>query len=469
MLKGEIALVKDLTRGSPTKLIIMFALSMLASSMMSYVYSTTDSLMVSWYIDPDALGAISAASPASGLIEGFACATVGGFSILAGRIFGAGDLQRLRNMMANVVYLSAAFVGLATLICTVFCRQFVLLMNTPAGFVDMATSYLFILMVAMPIAGVCWVCGSMFRALGDSKTPLMISAICGLSNVVFNALFLGLIRTGIEGAAYGTVCANALGAVLYLIFLKKRMNILLFGKEDAYISVPTMKILLSNGIPLGLLNSVITVGAMILQIAVNGHGEVVVNGIAIGGRVITIFWMFFQTFESSIIYFCAQNLGAGRIDRVRRGVKNTLLINLGIGAVCLVVALLFGKYIYMMFVGDSPEIIAVAEQYVFTQIVFFPLMVTLCVWRGGLKGLGSTVPAVLCGGIELISRMVVSFCFADNLTVLYFAGPLAWIGASIFLAILYPRTLRRREREFASIKQKQEAAEQVEKENSVTV
>lgn len=460
-------MVKDLTRGSPTKLIIMFALSMLASSMMGYVYSTTDSLMVSWWIDPDALGAISAASPASGLIEGFACATVGGFAILAGRVFGSGDVKRLKNIMANVVYLAILFVGAATLICTVFCRPLVLLMNTPEGFVDMATSYLFILMVAMPISGICWVCGSMFRALGDSKTPLMISAICGLANVVFNAFFLGVVGMGIEGAAYGTVCANALGAVMYLIFLKKRMHVLLFGREDSSVSFPTMRILLSNGIPLGLLNAVITVGAIILQVAVNSHGESVVNGIAVGNRVLMFLWMFFQTFESTIVYFCAQNIGAGQIDRVRRGVRNTLLINFGIGAVATVLALCFGKYIYMMFVGDSPEIIAVAERYLFTQVIFFPLMVTLCIWRGGLNGLGSTVPAVLCGVIELISRMVISSFFAENLTVLYFAGPLAWIGASVFLAILYPRTLKKREREFEAVKREKESREAIDEETMV--
>jgi len=453
-------MVKDLTRGSPTKLIIMFALSMLASSMMSYVYGTTDSLMVSRYIDPDALGAISAASPASGLIEGFACSVVCGFAILAGRVFGSGDVKRLKNIMANVVYLSIVFVGAATLICTLFCRPLVLLMNTPEGFVDMATSYLFILMATMPISGICWVCSSMFRALGDSKTPLMISAICGLSNVVFNAFFLGVVGMGIEGAAYGTVCANVLGAVMYLIFLKKRMHILIFGREEAHISFPTMKTLLSNGIPLGLLNGVITVGAIILQVAVNSHGEDVVNGIAVGNRVLSFLWMFFQTFESTIVYFCAQNLGAGRVDRVRRGIRNTLLINFGIGAVCTVLVLFFGKYIYMMFVGDEPAIIGVAEQYLFTQVIFFPLMVTLCIWRGGLNGLGSTVPAVTCGVIELISRMIVSFCFADNLMMLYFAGPLAWIGASVFLAILYPRTLKKREREFEGAKAKTELEEQ---------
>ena len=452
-------MTKDLTKGSPTRLIISFALSMLASGLMSYVYSTTDGLMVSWYVDVDALGAINAASPFNDLVVGFAASVISGFSILAGRIFGSGDLQRLRNVMANVVYLAAVLVGAATVICAVFCRTFVLMMNTPAGFVDMATTYLFISVLCMPVSAISWVCAGMFRALGDSKTPLTISAISGASNVVFNFFFLGVLHMGIEGAAYGTACAVALGSSLYLFFLRKRMRVLIFGKEDAAVSIPTIKILLSNGIPLGLLNGVITVGALILQIAVNGHGEDVVTGIAMGNRVLTILWMIFQSFESAIIYFCAQNLGAGRVDRVRRGVRNTLLLNLGIGAVGTLLAVLFGKYIYMLFVGNHMEIVAIAEQYLFMQVIFFPTMVTLCMWRGGLQGLGSTVPSVMCGVIELISRAVICLFFADNLTILYFAGPLAWIGASIFLSILYPRTLKKLERQCTLEKNAEDALE----------
>ena len=447
-------LTKDLTQGSPTRLIVTFTLSMLLSSMMGYIYGTTDSLMVSHYVDPAALGAISAASPASSLIEGFACATISGFSILAGRIFGSGDEKKLKNVMVHVLFLSAIFVGVATLICTVFCRPLVLLMQTPEGFVDMATNYLFILMCAMPISGISWICGGMFRALGDSKTPLLVGTVSGFSNVAFNALFLGPLGMGIEGAAYGTVCATALGALLYIVFLFTRMRVLLFGREDIFISKRTVKTLLSNGLPLGLLNAVITVGAVILQIAVNSHGENVVTGIALGGRVLSIFWMVFQNFESAIIYFSAQNLGAGRIDRIKRGVRNVLIINLCVGALLTFVGNFFGKYIYMLFVSSDhaafEEIVSYAGLYLLTQTVFFPFMVTLCMWRGGLKGLGSTVPAVLCGVIELILRVVISVFFSKNLIILFFAGPAAWVFASIFLAILYPRVLRRTERRIAA-------------------
>lgn len=446
------SLAKDLTQGSPTRLIVSFALSLLVSSMMSYVYSTTDSLMVSHYVDPSALGAISAAAPAITLVDGFISSTVSGFSLLAGKIFGAKDEARLKNVMVHVVLLTAILVGASTVLCAVFCRPLVELMQTPASFVDMATSYFFILTVTKPISAIGWVCGAMFRALGDSKTSIVIGAVSGISNVFFNAIFLGVFGMGIEGAAYGTACAVVLSSVMYLILLRLRMRVLIFGRADLYPDRRTVKTLLSNGLPLGLLSSVISLGATILQVAVNGHGEDAVTGVALGGKVLSVLWMVFLNFESAIIYFCAQNLGAKRVDRIRRGIRNTLLISFGVGALLTFVGIFFGKYIYMLFVGgDYPHIIEYAEQYFFTQAIFFPVMVTLSIWRGGLKGLGSTVPAVLCGVIELIVRTVVSVFFSDNLTVLFLAGgPLAWVLVSIFLAILYPKMLRSTERRVAA-------------------
>lgn len=439
-------MVKDLTKGRPTGLIIMFALSMIASNALSYVYSMTDSLMVGWYVSTDALGAIGSASPFCDLITGFVAAAISGFALLAGRTFGARDHRTLRKLMANVIYLSGGLVLVATLICTVFCRTFVEWMNTPEGFVELATSYLSVIMVGMPVSAISWVCGAMFRALGDSKTPLMISGLCGALNVFFNFLFLGIFQCGIVGAAYGTLCASLTGAILYLICFCRRMQILHFGREDASFSMPLCRQLLRDGLPLGLLSSVITIGALILQMAINGHGEEVVTGINIGTRLLAILWMGIQSFEGAVVYFCAQNIGAGRVERVRGAVRNILLICIGIGGVCAALCIFFGRYYYMLYVGENETLIKYASDYIFTQVIFFPFMAMLCIWRGGLKGIGNTMPAVMCGVIELISRLLVSFFFADNLMILYFAGPAAWVAASIYLGISFPHFLKKREK-----------------------
>ena len=441
---------KDLTRGDPTRLILTLAISMLVSSLMSFVYNTTDGLMVSRFVSADALGSISAASPIYSLIETLAGAVISSFSIYAGQVFGSGDMKRLKKMMANAVYLTAIFALAVTLIGVLFCRRLVLVMNTPPGFVDLATTYYFIIALSHPIASVTWLCAGMFSATGDSKTPLLISLISGGSNVVFNFLFMGIFDMGIAGAALGTLCAITIGSGLYLLFLFTRVRVLLFGKEDAAPSRDIIKTLLVKGVPLGMVSSVITAGAMILQIAINGHGEDVVTGIATANRVVYFIWMIFQSFESALLYFCAQNLGAGHIDRVRQGVRRTMMMNMGFGAVCAVLSILLGKFIYILFVGNNQAIINVAHEYLIRQVIFFPIMVTLCVWRGTLKGLGSTVPAVICSMIELITRAVLCAFFADNLQVLYFAGPIAWGCTSAFLAVLYPIICKREEKRIAA-------------------
>lgn len=443
-------MVKDLTRGNPTRLIISFALSIIASSALGYVYGMTDSLMVGWYVSTDALGAIGAASPFCDMIQGFVASAISGFSLLAGRIFGSGDHQRLRKLMANVIYLGGGMVLVATVICTVFCRSFVSWMNTPAGFVDLATTYLSVIMLGMPISAVSWVCGAMFRALGDSKTPLMISALCGALNVFFNFLFLAVFPMGIVGAAWGTLCASLTGAVLYLICFRRRMQMLHFGREDAGFSMPIVRQLLADGLPLGLLNSVVSIGALILQVAINGHGESVVTGINIGTKLLGIIWMIIQSFESAVVYFCAQNIGAGRADRVRGAVRRVLLICMGVGGICAALSIFFGRHFYVLYVGENEELIRYAATFIFIQVIFFPFMSMLCIWRGGLKGIGNTMPAVMCGVIELICRLAVSFLFSDNLMLLFFAGPAAWVTASIYLGISFPRALRSKEEQRAA-------------------
>lgn len=474
-------MVKDLTQGKPRQVIVMFAISMLATSLMSYVYSTTDSMMVSWFVDKHALGAVSSISPPMGMIEGFLASMIGGFAIFAGRVFGSGDRERLRKLMANATMLTAVTVIPVTILSCTFSNGVLTLMNLPESFRDGARVYYLIIMAAMPVSSIGWVCAGMFRALGDSKTPLIISGICGALNVVFNFIFLKPIPMGIAGVAIGTVCSNVVGAVMYVVLLKRRMPLLLFGKADLHFSRPTVKILLSNGIPMGLLASVINIGATILQIAVNGHEETVVTGIATGGKLLSMVWIFIQVFESALVYFCAQNLGAGRYDRVREGIRSTTIIMLIIGAACAAFSIFCGEFVYRLYVGwgDDPEttaIIKYASQYIFTQVIFFPFMVGLCSPRGALKGIGKTVPAVMCGVIELVARVVVSVISvyanisADaKLWILYFAGPAAWVGATIFLLILLPRALKQMEQRHGAKKDEMQDSVAADAEENVAI
>jgi Na+-driven multidrug efflux pump len=437
-------------------------MTMLIGSLMSYIYGFTDSLMVGWFVNTDALGAVSSSSSAMLLLNNLSSTIIGAFSITAGHIFGAGDHKGLKRMMANATYLTVILTLWITVVSLLCCRPLVLLMQTPEEMIDMSVIYLTIIILAKPLAAPSWLLGGMFRALGDTKTPLYIGLINGFGNVVFNFLFLYVFPMGIAGAALGTLCATATGSLLYLILFRKKMHLLHFGKEDAAISMPMIKRLLGIGVPLGLESGVTSIGSMILQAAVNSHGAVAVTGIAMGTKIMSLFWIFFSVFESALLCFCAQNLGAGQFGRIRRGVRNTLFIFLGIGGFVLLMCLTtLDRFVYMAFVGNDAPILQLAHQYLITQIAFFPCISMLFAWRAGLKSLGSTVPTLFCGIVELVARLTVSFFFADNLQMLFFAGPMAWVGSSIFVAILYPIVVRRAQRKMEAHDEQKKAREQL--------
>ncbi|MBQ8309738.1 MAG: polysaccharide biosynthesis C-terminal domain-containing protein [Clostridia bacterium] len=450
-------MVKDLTRGSPTKLIVSFALTMLMGSMMSYIYSFTDSLMVGWFVSSDALGAVSASSAPMLMLNNLSSTVIGAFSITAGHIFGSGDHKLLRRMMANATYLTVFLVGTITIVSLILCQPLLQLMNTPDELMDMSVTYLTIIILAKPFAAPIWLLSGTFRALGDTKTPLYIGLVNGFGNVVFNFIFLYVFPMGIAGAALGTLCSTATGSLIYLIIFKCKMKMLHFGWEEAPPSFAMMKRLLGIGLPIGLESAVTSLGSMILQAAINVHGTAAITGIAMGSKIMNLFWIFFSVFESALMCFCAQNLGAGQFTRVQRGVRNTLLIFLGIGGVVLLFVLTtLDRFVYMAFVGNDVAILDFAHQYLITQIAFFPCISMLFAWRAGLKSLGSTVPTLFCGIVELVARLFVSFFFADNIQMLFFAGPMAWVGSSIFVAILYPIVVRKMERKMAEHDEKQQ-------------
>ena len=439
-------MTRSLTEGNPTKLITSFAFTVLLGSLMNYIYNFTDSLMVGWFVNTNALGAISAVSAPLQVLNNLSTTIISGFSIVAGHLYGAGDHTRLRSMMANAVYLTTGITLLVTIVSLILCRPLIHLVNTPEELCDMAEIYMSIIILAKPFAAPSWLLSSMFRALGDTKIQVSISMVNGFSNVVFNFLFLVVFPMGIAGAAIGTLCAATLGSINYLYFLRKKVKLLHFGKKDAKPSLVMMKRLLGISLPVGMESAVTSTGSVILQTAINGHGTAAITGVAMCGKIMNLFWLVLFAFENSLLCFCAQNFGAGKMERVRRGIKSTLLIFLGVGGAAFVSAL-FGldNLMYMAFVGNDAQILSFAHQDFMTNISFFPFISVLFACRTGLKAFGSTLPTLLCGVVELIARLFVSFAFSQNLQMLFFAGPMAWVASSVFVAILFPIVARKKE------------------------
>ncbi len=197
-------MVRDLTKGSPTRLIVSFACTMLLASMMNYIYNFTDSLMVGRFVNAEALGSVSAASPFLMLMNNLSFSILSGVSIIIGQRFGAGDHAGMRKTMANAIYLTVIIVSIATVGSVLLCRPILIAMDTPKELLEMSVTYTTIILLAKPVSAPSWLFSGVFRALGDTKTPVWIALVNGFGNVIFNFIFLVIFRMGIAGAAHGT-------------------------------------------------------------------------------------------------------------------------------------------------------------------------------------------------------------------------------------------------------------------------
>ncbi len=434
--------MKDLTKGTPLKLIVGFAVSLLAANLLGQLYAFADSIMVGRLVSSNALGAISATNPLIGLITTLNGGIVNGFGILLGRYFGASDSRKLRRAMANALYLTGAISVFTVVILMSLMNRLLIWSNTPAELLDMAGRYATIIILAQPISLFSGVLSVAYRSLGDSRTPLFTSMAGGALNVCYNFLFIAVFRCGIAGAAYGTACSYATNLLLNACFFRARLPMLRITPADARPDFREMGRLLFTGLPIGLQNSITNIGVIILQSAVNRHGAAAITGIATGDKIVALIWTIIQTLETTLIFYAAQNRGAGNYARIRQGVRQTMLLAMGVVALLTLGVFLGGKYLFVPFVGNDAELLDIAATYAHTHLRFFAFMVLLAVLRSAVQGMGYTFSTVICGCIELGSRILI-IGYAQDLETLILASPAAWVLTTAFLAVLYPVLLHR--------------------------
>jgi Na+-driven multidrug efflux pump len=286
---------------------------------------------------------------------------------------------------------------------------------------------------------------------------MIISACCGVLNVFFNYIFLAVVPLGVAGAALGTVCASVLGAVAHVVIMLRNIPQSRIAISDMLPRASLMKELLNDGMAIALMNFVVNGGQVIIQRAINGFDPVVITGVSSGSKLVNLIWIIALALESALIYLCSQNDGAGKIDRVKKGIKASLIINTVACVGCVGIMLIFQEPLLRIFIGggvDSDTLLTLehASTYLVTQLSFLPAIILMSCFRGTVRGLGSSIPTVACGIIELVCRLVVmviceSSSFAENvkIIIIYLAGPAAWVGAVVLLAVVIPVILKRKQ------------------------
>ncbi len=436
----------DLTTGKPMKLIIGFTIPILLGNIVQQFYYVIDSIIVGQYLGVNALAAVGATGSLTFLVIGWIMGVTGGFTILIAQRYGAGDEKGMRHYVAMSCYL-CVFMTVIMTVGLVLANGWILrIMNTPKEIYEDTCRFIEVIYYGLTATIAYNLLASVLRALGDSKTPLYFLVLSSLLNIVLDILFIAVFSMGVEGAGYATVISQAFAAVLCLVYMIKKYPVLRIKKEDARYSGTSIKKLIGMGAPMGLQFSITAIGAMTVQVALNGLGPVYIAAYTTCGKIQNIITQAFPSLGASMATYTGQNTGAGRIDRVREGVKAGIIITMVCSVVSMIAVLVFGDSLVRLFITEDSSIaVEQSKIYFYAVAGFYPALGLIFVYRNALQGLGYGLLPLLGGIFELIARVLVVIVLSGpfGYVGICFANPVAWIFALIPLIPAYYYRMKR--------------------------
>lgn len=432
--------MKELTKGYPAKVILLFAIPLILGNIFQQLYNMADSKIVSMYVGTGALAAVGATSVICNSLIGFINGLTQGFAILVARCFGARDYLRMRRFVAGTLLLTAVFGILLTLLSEVAVVGLLQWLQTPEDIFSDAECYLRIVLVGCIFSSLYNVCANILRAVGDSKRPLMCLIVAIVLNIVLDFWFVKGLSMGIQGAAYATVLSQAVAGALVAGYTWFHYRELLPRKKDWKLEEGQYGALLSSGLAMGLMNCIVSIGTVVLQGAINGLGTSIVAAHTAGRRVFDILMVMIYTVGFAMTTYVSQNVGAGRMDRVKSGVRQAMVIVTVITTVIIGICFLFGSMIVKWIAStDDPEILKAAVMYIEVGVVFFYVLGPLFVLRCSLQGMGRKIIPVSSSVLEMVLKFASVLFLVPRLGYFGVAltEPISWIAMTILLAAAY--------------------------------
>ena len=444
-------MTKNMTEGDPARLIFFFALPLVAGNMMQQLYAFIDTLIVGRFLGVNALAAVGCTGSLMFLTLGFLMGFCTGVTIYTGQRFGAGDRRGVRQSAAACILLGVVVVLTLTAIVLPLTRTLLVLMETPPEIMDGAYDFISIVFAGLVIFLLLYLQNCLIRALGDSKMPTILLAVTLGINIALEPVAILVLGWGIPGAAGATVFSQGIGALLFWIYIRRRVPALHTRWADWKPDRAVLMAHLRMGLPMAFQSSVIAIGAIILQVALNNLGALPVAAYAATQKIDAVAVMPMLSFGYAMAAYTAQNYGAQRYERIRIGVRACLKMSMAFAVGIGILLIVFGTFFLELFVGAdaerASEVIAYGHTYLVVTGSTYTILALLLVYRNVLQGLGQSVVPTIAGVMELIMRAVAAIFLCSSLGFLgaCMAYPLAWIGSAIPVTLAYfwtEKTLR---------------------------
>jgi len=428
-----------LTSGNPARRIVVFALPLLVGDFLYVFYTMTDAFIVGRWLGINGLAAVGATYSIIGFVFGFIYGLTDGFAVITAQRVGAGEAEGIRRSVAAGLTLCIFSSIVITILLLPFCRVFLSLMRTPAEIIDDAYGYVFITLAGSFIGIFSNMLAGIVRAGGDSFTPTVFFVVGIVSNIFLDILCVVVFHWGVRGAAIASVFSQFVSCILLLFFMLRRFSQFLPQRQDWLSVWQDLGLHLSLGVSMGLLHSIVEAGNILVQAAVNGLGALTIAAVSAAQRVRGLNMMPLFAVSRAMTTYTAQNYGAGKMDRVNKGIFQACLISLGLGVFMATVNQFTGAPITALFLKDSPEAVSLAHRYIlYTGYTVFILGIML-VFRSSLQGLGMRRAPILCGVMETVMSILAAFVLIPRLgfTGVCLVNPLSWLASGIPLYIAF--------------------------------
>jgi putative MATE family efflux protein len=419
----------DLLNGNIMKSLLIFAIPLFLSNILQQLYNTADIVIVGYYLGETSLASIGACAVIFELLIGFAMGVGGGFGIVAARSYGAGDQDLLKRTVAGAVVIGVLLTLFISVIASLFMMPLLKLINIPPDIINEAYSYISILIIFAIVLFTYNLCAGLLRAIGNSTMPLLFLIISSLLNIVFDILFITSFNMGVRGAAAATVAAQGISVLLCLIYIYRKCPMLIPGKKHFRYDAVLYKELAAQGFSMGFMLSIVSLGSVVLQRAINGLGYLVIAGHIAARKLNGLCMMPIPTIAITLSTFVSQNKGADQLNRIRKAVRYGNFIAV-IWGTFISVVLMFSSEVLIRLLSGSNESIVIKNgaRYLMINSPFYMVLGMLLNFRITLQGIGKKIVPVISSVIELAGKVTFAFLLIPYLG--YFAviicEPIIW-------------------------------------------
>ena len=382
--------MKDLTKGSITKLIFWFALPVFIGSLLQMTYNLVDTKIIGYVLGESSLAAVGSTNSVNTLVIGFLQGLTNGFAVIAAQFFGAGDTANFKRTVAGSFKYGIMISAGLTVVVLIFLRPLLKVLNTPEDF-------------------------------------LGISVVLNIGGDLF---FLKVIPMGVRGAAVATVLSQLIALIACLIYSLKRYNILWIEKKDFKSDASLCGKLMSTGCSMGFMSSLVSIGSVTLQSAINSFGQDIILAHTTARRLSELFMMMFGVLGTTMATFCGQNLGAGKYERIRKGILTSILMGWVWCVLCVITSYtIVPAFVKMLISSDNRNVIDTATLYLRVDSLLYFVTAMITIIRNSLQGIGDRLTPIISSGIELAGKVVITFTLVPLMGYwgVIVSEPIVWV------------------------------------------